>query len=245
MAPASRKEKGPSPSGKEGPASRDRILAAAVREFASQGLSGARVDSIARTAKINKQLLYYHFGSKEALYVAALERVYADLRAQERELDLGDGDPVQSVRKFVEFTFDYVIRHGEFVRLLVNENLQQARFLKQSTELRSMRIPLVDLLAKIIGQGVESGIFHADIDPVRLYITIASLCFFYASNIHTLSVFLETDLHSRSEVATYREHVLDVILRYMTNTDLGGAAARKPAAPRGRPASRRAKNGRD
>jgi TetR/AcrR family transcriptional regulator len=48
--------------------SKERILSAALDEFAELGLSGARVDSIAAKAGINKAMIYYHFDSKEALY---------------------------------------------------------------------------------------------------------------------------------------------------------------------------------
>jgi AcrR family transcriptional regulator len=50
-----------------------KLLNAATKEFANKGLNGARVDSIASRAGVNKQLLYYYFGNKENLFVAVLE----------------------------------------------------------------------------------------------------------------------------------------------------------------------------
>jgi TetR/AcrR family transcriptional regulator len=55
---------------------RHRILEAAVKEFSAQGLAGARTDSIARSAKVNKALLYYYFKSKESLYIASIEDMF-------------------------------------------------------------------------------------------------------------------------------------------------------------------------
>ena len=52
----------------------DRILAAAALEFAERGYAGARVDRIARRARVNKAMLYYHFGSKQGLYRTLLAR---------------------------------------------------------------------------------------------------------------------------------------------------------------------------
>jgi biotin carboxyl carrier protein len=66
------------------------ILAAARAEFSAKGLSGARVRKIAERAGVNKQLLYYYFGSKDDLYRAALEAVYAEIRELERGLNLGE-----------------------------------------------------------------------------------------------------------------------------------------------------------
>jgi TetR/AcrR family transcriptional regulator len=54
---------------------RARILDAAVQEFSSNGLAGARTEQIAEAAGVNKALLYYYFNNKQALYDAALETV--------------------------------------------------------------------------------------------------------------------------------------------------------------------------
>ena len=56
------------------------ILDVATREFAEHGFSGARVDEIAERTRTTKRMLYYYFGSKEGLFVAVLERAYAEIR---------------------------------------------------------------------------------------------------------------------------------------------------------------------
>ncbi|GAA4671737.1 TetR family transcriptional regulator [Nocardioides nanhaiensis] len=50
---------------------RQRIVEAAVQEFAAHGIAGARIDRIAAQASINKAQLYAHVGNKEALFDAA------------------------------------------------------------------------------------------------------------------------------------------------------------------------------
>ena len=52
--------------------SRERILDAALEEFAAHGYAGARVEAIARRAGLNKQLISHHFGGKRALYQAVM-----------------------------------------------------------------------------------------------------------------------------------------------------------------------------
>ena len=61
--------------------SRAAILEAAAREFAAHGIDGARIDAIAREARVNKALLYYYFKDKETLYGAVLDRVFSGLKA--------------------------------------------------------------------------------------------------------------------------------------------------------------------
>ena len=57
--------------------SRERILQAAFEEFAAKGFAGARVDSIARRAAINKRMLYHYFGDKQTLFREVLRRKMA------------------------------------------------------------------------------------------------------------------------------------------------------------------------
>ena len=60
--------------GRDPEATKARILAAALREFSAKGISGARVDTIAARAKVNKRMLYYYFESKEGLFREILRR---------------------------------------------------------------------------------------------------------------------------------------------------------------------------
>ena len=64
------------------------ILEVATAEFASKGLSGARIDQIAAATQTSKRMIYYYFGSKEGLYVAVLEESYRRMRSIEAELQL-------------------------------------------------------------------------------------------------------------------------------------------------------------
>ena len=62
---------------------RARILKAARNEFMRHGYSGARIERISRTGKSSDRMIYYYFGSKEALYIEVLESVYTELGAAE------------------------------------------------------------------------------------------------------------------------------------------------------------------
>src|SRR5260370_21993438 len=57
---------------------REKILAAALAEFSAKGFAGARVDAIARRARVNKRMLYYCFGAKQELYREIVRRKIAD-----------------------------------------------------------------------------------------------------------------------------------------------------------------------
>jgi TetR/AcrR family transcriptional regulator len=194
---------------------RERLLRAAELEFAAQGLSGARVDVIARRARINKQLIYYHFGDKDSLYQVVLERAYARIREKELDLNLSGDDPATAMRKLVGFTFDYCVEYREFVRLLINENVLEGKFIRRSKAIRQSSSPLLKILHDTVRRGVELGTFRKDVDPVQLYISIAGLCFFYVSNIYTLSALFERDFGRPSALRERREHVINVVLGYL------------------------------
>src|ERR1700755_1682533 len=116
-------------------ATRQKLLAAARREFARNGLAGARVDEIALRAGVNKQLVYHYFGDKDALYLAVLEWVYEEIRAQERKLNLEGLPPQTAIRKLIESSFDHLAAHPDFILLLNDENRGGARHVRGSAHL--------------------------------------------------------------------------------------------------------------
>ncbi|MES2531282.1 MAG: TetR family transcriptional regulator [Pseudomonadota bacterium] len=191
------------------------ILTAALDEFAQHGFSGARVDRIAEQAAVNKKLIYYYFGNKDDLFLAVLERAYADIRAAEQALHLDAMDPVEAIRQLVSFTWRYYIDHPEFISLLNSENLHQAAHLKQSERIQQMNSPLVQLLADVLDRGRRQDLFRDGIDPIQLYISIASICYFYLSNNHTLSAIFGRDLRTPKALAQRLSHMTELVLGYV------------------------------
>ena len=159
-------------------ATKRRILEASVVEFARYGLGGARVERIAKAARTNKRMLYYYVGNKEALFLAALEAAYDDIRTAERALRLEALAPLEAIERLVRFTWDYFVRKREFIMLLNSENLHKARHLKQSKQIQSMNSPLIATMGQILERGVAAGAVRPGIDPLQLYISIAALSFF-------------------------------------------------------------------
>ena len=194
---------------------RGRILEAATAEFSARGLGGARVDSIARTAGVNKRMLYHYFGNKEALFLAVLERAYEKIRGQESALRLENVAPVEAMRRLVRFTFNYFVENQYFVALLNSENLHKARHIRRSPRVTSINSPLIGALDRILQRGRREGVFRGGVDPLQLYISIAGVAYFYFSNIHTLSTIFARNLNSPAALAERERHVTEVILGYL------------------------------
>ena len=191
------------------------ILAAAKGEFAEYGLGGARMDRIAERAALNKRLIYYYFADKEKLFQAVLEQAYHSIRAEERKLNLLNLKPSDALRRLVEFTWDYYLKHPEFLTLLNSANLHKARHLQESKRAREMNSPLIEMLAGILERGRKDGSFRGGVDPVQLYVSIAGLSYFYLSNNHTLSAIFGRDLMSTKARHERLAHMCDVILGYV------------------------------
>lgn len=191
------------------------ILAAGEEEFADKGLAGARVDAIAEQSGANKRMLYYYFGSKEDLYVAVLERAYGAMRQAESELKLAELEPLEAIRRLVEFKFDYYLEHPRIIRLLAGENMQNATFLKHSRRLREMQNSLDVVLHAVLAAGQKKGLVKPGIDPLQLYISIAGLSYFYFANAATLSTAFGRELMSVGELKARRAHAVEVILDYV------------------------------
>lgn len=199
--------------------SRQAILDAACATFAETGLGGTRLEHVAERAGVDKKLIYYYFESKEKLFLAALEEVYAGIRRAEAELNLTALDPVTAIRRLIEFTWEYHRTHPEFLALINSENLHRARHLAQSQRILELHSPLIATLAQVLERGREAGVFRGGVDPHQLYITIAGLSYYYQSNRYTLSVIFGRPTDTPKAMQERLSHTCEVVLGYLLRGD--------------------------
>jgi AcrR family transcriptional regulator len=194
---------------------KERILQVAIQEFSEKGLDGARVEQIAKQAEVNMRMIYHYFESKENLYIAVLERVYADVREAEMSLDIENLRPEMAFRTLIRFTFDHFQRNPDLVSLVMGENMLQARYLKQTQLVPQMSARLREAVAATLKHGQESGTFREDIDAQQFWFTMFSLCWVPVSNRHTMSWTLQTDLQDSAWKEQTKLHIEDVLLNYL------------------------------
>ena len=191
------------------------ILAVATREFAEKGLAGARIDAIAQAMRTSKRMIYYYFGSKEALYLAVLEAAYRGIRAIEAGAHLDDLAPEDALRRLVGHTVDYQWAHPEFVRLVQGENIQRAQYLAQSDSIRTLNVPAIDGLRRVLDRGQQAGVFRAAIDPVDLHMSISALSVFNVANRHTFGLIFQRDLEAPGDLIARRDSIIEMIVRFV------------------------------
>jgi AcrR family transcriptional regulator len=194
---------------------RRNILDIASKEFALNGLSGARIDEIAARTRFSKRMIYYYFGDKEGLYLHALENAYRQVREGEAKLDIEGLSPVAALTRLVEFTFDHHHRHEEFIRMVMIENIHHGQYLEQSTAIRELNVTAIDHISRVYSRGVEEGEFRPGLDPVELHWQVSALCFFNVSNRATFSMIFGRDFGAPAQLKRLKRNTVEMLLRFV------------------------------
>jgi AcrR family transcriptional regulator len=195
------------------------ILEVATAEFANKGLSGARIDEIAAATSTSKRMIYYYFGSKEGLYIAVLEDIYRRMRSIEAELHLQDLAPEAALRRLVEFTFDHHHTNQDFIRLVMNENMQRGTYLAQSKSIQELNVPAIAAIQELYQRGVAQGVFRSGLDPIDIHASISALTFFNVSNQYTFGLIFKNTPPSPQAVAARRNSVTEMLVRFVLTRD--------------------------
>jgi AcrR family transcriptional regulator len=194
---------------------RDKILRAARNEFAAHGFAGARIERIVTAADTNPRMLYHYFGDKSGLYVAVLEDAIGNLRREEMKIDVEHLAPIAGLMQLFDFMNTHFESDLPLVRLLRNENLQQARYLKTSRRIREMSSPVLALIDGLLARGAAEGSVRAGVDPLQLYVMMVALNQFPLSNVHTLSVIFDQNLSKPAWRAARHAGAREMIRAYL------------------------------
>jgi TetR/AcrR family transcriptional regulator len=192
--------------------SRAAILQAAVREFACEGIAGARTDAIARSAKVNKALLYYYFKDKEALYGAVLDQVFGGLVACVGEVLSRDLPPREKILAYAGAHFDYVSTHPLYPRIVQGEMMGAGRGRANHLQhiVRKYFRPLFARVAEVLKNGQATGEFRP-VDPLHFVPSMIAVIVFYFTSAPVMRVMTGKDPLSPQLIAARRTAVLDFI----------------------------------
>ncbi|MGE5244734.1 MAG: TetR/AcrR family transcriptional regulator [Betaproteobacteria bacterium] len=147
----------------------DRILAAAAAEFAARGFAGARVDRIARRARVNKAMIYYHFKSKDALYRALLRHTFAAAAARLDAVVSVPGSPAEKMDRLIAAVAAFVDEHAFFPAIMLREVAEGGARLDPAT-LRALTA-LPSVVAGVVQEGTALGAFRPT-HPLFAYLSL-------------------------------------------------------------------------
>jgi AcrR family transcriptional regulator len=195
---------------------RERLLDSALVEFGAKGFDGASTRAIAERVDAHQPQIHYHFESKEALWSAAVDHLFAELHRAMEGLDFG-ADPARTssvhtladgfadlIRRFVRFA----AARPELNQIMVHEATAQSGRLRWMTE-RHVR-PLYDAVRVLWRRLREAGIAAPIDDAVFHYVLVgaASLPYVNAPEARLLTGAEPTDSswvegHADGLVATF------------------------------------------
>ncbi len=144
---------------------RERILSAALGEFSAKGFAGARVDAIARRARINKRMLYHYFGDKSGLFREVLRRKMAQRAAWAAS---SPDDPAESL----PYWFERALEDMDWIRLQQWEALQvgNGKLMDEEARRRAAAAGVENVRSR-----QKRGFIDAGLDPRQVLLAMVSL----------------------------------------------------------------------
>lgn len=195
--------------------SKQAILDAAHHEFCQHGFSGGRVEIIAKRSKTNLRMIYHYFGNKERLYLAVIEVAYLRLRNLESQLDFTHPLAVESMRRLIRFTYDFLASNPNVLSIISHENTMRGRFLRKLPSVKAKTLPLIDSIADILARGNAQGHFRRGVDPLQFYISLVALSQLHISNRFTLSIIFDKDLSDQQWLRDRRTCIEEILMSYL------------------------------
>ena len=188
---------------------------AAKGEFARKGFAGARMQAIARKAKVNKAMLHYYFGSKKNLYTRVLHRIFFAKKEQPMPIDL-DRWQLEPAQKLHLVLFHLVSVHfhvldEEYHQILAWEVAEGRKVLK--TIAREFFIPRIMKLESVIKEGVKQGQFTTK-NPLLVVWCLLSFFTGYGMQRDT---FVGTEIEIRMYTKMTEKHMLEFLLEHFSH----------------------------
>ncbi len=218
---------------KRGETSREAILEAAEIVFAEHGFDGARVDSIAHLSGYDKKLLFRYYGEKLGLYTAVLKRADKELNALLMSVlapwlvDETLTSQAQGLRTFLEtlvrMTFDYLVEHPRFLRILTWEMAEGWQTYIQITSHFSSEEG--GQFETLLHTAYHTGLLRSDFSPTIQLTLILHLCQSYLASLPLYQTLLPgSDLSYAAMLARAREHLVTLVIAGMMIDPLPGTS---------------------
>jgi AcrR family transcriptional regulator len=192
--------------------SRAAILAAAAYEFAEHGIAGARTDTIAKEARVNKALLYYYFKDKETLYGAVLDDAFSGLKKTVFQVLDSDLPPREKILAYAGAYFDFISSNQLYPRLMQREMMRAREGQSPHIEkvIKNYIQPIFLRVSEVLRQGIAGGHFRA-VNSAHFVQSIVAMIVFYFSSAPMMQKIVGFNPLTPERIAERRASVLDFI----------------------------------
>jgi AcrR family transcriptional regulator len=189
---------------------KDHILDVAEKIFSELGYDGASTRTISGEAGVNMAMLNYYFGSKEGLYLAVFERKISAFRTLLQ--NIGNDSSISAWDKMERCIENYVERiiTNNCFQKLINRELSLNKRSEVTDKMTTILMANVYEFKKILKEGIDSGLFYADVDQDLVVVTIFGTKNYIVNSPHIVSrlfeqdsldeVFLEKELKPRMKI---------------------------------------------
>jgi len=192
--------------------SRAAILQAAAKEFAEFGIAGARTDTIARAAQVNKALLYYYFKDKETLYGAVLDHAFSGMKTTVFQVLDSDLPPREKILAYVGAYFDFIASNQVYPKLMQREMMRarEGHSVHIDRLVKTYFQPIYRRIGELLHKGIAEGEFRK-VDPAHFVPSMISMIVFYFSSAPVMRRIVGFDPLTPQRIAQRRAAVLDFI----------------------------------
>jgi AcrR family transcriptional regulator len=187
------------------------IFAAAAEEFSERGFEAGGVDRIAAKARVNKAMLYYHFGSKRALYLEVLRHMFRAVSGQARAIAEGPGTGPEKLQRWVTTIVHEAAARPWFPPIMLRELASGAPRFDPDTF--ALMDSIYGAVRDILLQGQREGSF-GELDPLLTHLTIMPpiLIFFARQRVLALKE-LRAELLEPRQIEAFVVHMQRTALR--------------------------------
>ncbi|MGL1890350.1 MAG: TetR/AcrR family transcriptional regulator [Spirochaetaceae bacterium] len=152
---------------------KNKILDAALKEFLSQGKSGAKTKAIADSAGVNKAMIHYYFSSKELLFLECVKYILVQVEGTFHTTEVRSITDYKSyITALIESYSSFIQNHDKQITFLLWEYLNDKELLTQIKNIIGSA-HLIDFIQKT-KRATKNGIIR-DLDPLDLYLNLVSL----------------------------------------------------------------------
>ncbi len=196
---------------KEDLSTEEKVIAAAMGEFAAHGFAGARVDEIAAKAGVNKAMIYYHFKSKEILYERILKNVTDNIYNQVKEEAVGDGEPMDVLYSIISRYMNILDSFDkDFFQIMLREMASGGKHFRKIA-MPNLVLPVFSIIGPLIKSAMETGGIR-DVNPYYTFIQIiGGIVFFNVLKIPMEGTDLEKIIFKEGYRDEYKENFLKIL----------------------------------
>jgi TetR/AcrR family transcriptional regulator len=164
-APQRSRGDGSQPAGRMRKADRKRqLLAHAKQLFVTHGYQNTTTEKIAAAAGVTEPVLYRHFESKKALFLEVLQEIRGATLQRWNSETASMGDPLAKLHAIADNYLGSTREHALEYRIM-HRALLESEDQEIAACLRSFYLDSEALLAQVISEGQQTGVFRRDLDP--------------------------------------------------------------------------------